>query len=138
MRVLQLLGVRSMVFTNAAGGINWRCERGGLVLISRPHQPAGRQSAGRAERRDARAALSRYVGGLLARVTARSRKRSRRSLGSRLTEGVYAAMLGPSYETPAEIRYPAHHRRGPGGHVHRARSDRGESHGDEGARRSRA
>jgi purine-nucleoside phosphorylase len=26
-------------------------------------------------------------------------------IGIRLTEGVYAAVLGPSYETPAEIRY---------------------------------
>ena len=40
-RVLRSLGVRSMVFTNAAGGINLTLERGGLVLISRPHQPAG-------------------------------------------------------------------------------------------------
>jgi purine-nucleoside phosphorylase len=28
-----------------------------------------------------------------------------RELGIRLAEGVYAAVLGPSYETPAEIRY---------------------------------
>jgi purine-nucleoside phosphorylase len=28
-----------------------------------------------------------------------------RELGIRLSEGVYAAVLGPSYETPAEIRY---------------------------------
>ncbi len=34
MRVLGALGVRSMVFTNAAGGINLAYERGGLVLIS--------------------------------------------------------------------------------------------------------
>src|SRR3981189_601499 len=33
-RVLGSLGVRSMVFTNAAGGINLALERGGLVLIS--------------------------------------------------------------------------------------------------------
>src|SRR5579862_5955286 len=33
-RVLGLLGVRSMVFTNAAGGINLGLERGGLLLIS--------------------------------------------------------------------------------------------------------
>jgi len=30
-------------------------------------------------------------------------------------EGVYAAVAGPSYETPAEIRLPAHHRRRSGG-----------------------
>jgi len=33
-RVLGSLGVRSIVFTNAAGGINLSLERGGLVLIS--------------------------------------------------------------------------------------------------------
>ena len=33
-RVLQSIGARSMVFTNAAGGINLTLERGGLVLIS--------------------------------------------------------------------------------------------------------
>src|SRR5579863_10533110 len=33
-RVLRALGVRSMVFTNAAGGINLEYQRGGLVLIS--------------------------------------------------------------------------------------------------------
>src|SRR5205085_3471129 len=33
-RVLAGLGVRSMVFTNAAGGINLHLQRGGLLLIS--------------------------------------------------------------------------------------------------------
>jgi purine-nucleoside phosphorylase len=33
-RVLGSLGVKSIVFTNAAGGINLKLERGGLVLIS--------------------------------------------------------------------------------------------------------
>jgi purine-nucleoside phosphorylase len=32
-------------------------------------------------------------------------KKTARDLGIELTEGVYAAMLGPSYETPAEIRF---------------------------------
>jgi purine-nucleoside phosphorylase len=32
-------------------------------------------------------------------------KRVARELGVLLSEGVYAAMLGPSYETPAEIRF---------------------------------
>ena len=36
---------------------------------------------------------------------ARSRTRQRTELGIELTEGVYAAMIGPSYETPAEIRF---------------------------------
>ena len=32
-------------------------------------------------------------------------KQAALELGIELSEGVYAAMLGPSYETPAEIRY---------------------------------
>ena len=110
-------------------------ERGGAGADLRSHQPAGLESAGGPERRFARPALPRHVGGVLARATARSRKQVAAELvHPDLREGVYAAMLGPSYETPAEIRYPAHHRRGRGRHVHRARSDRGQSHGDEGAR----
>ena len=39
------------------------------------------------------------------RAIARSPKHVAAELGIALSEGVYAAMLGPSYETPAEIRY---------------------------------
>ena len=39
------------------------------------------------------------------RAIARSRKQVAQELGIPLAEGVYAAMLGPSYETPAEIRF---------------------------------
>jgi purine-nucleoside phosphorylase len=103
-RVLHSIGARSMVFTNAAGGINLALERGGLVLISDhinlqganplvgpnddvlgPRFPDMSEAYSRAYRDTAR------------RVAA--------ELCIPITEGVYAAMLGPSYETPAEIRY---------------------------------
>ena len=82
----------------------WRCERGGLVLISdhinlqgaNPLVGPNDDSLGRASRicrKPTRAPI------------ARSRTKWRSELGIRLTEGVYAAVLGPSYETPAEIRY---------------------------------
>ncbi len=71
---------------------------------SRSHQSAGHQSADRSERRALRPALSGHDPGLL---EALSRNRARRSkkLGIAIHEGVYAALAGPSYETPAEIRY---------------------------------
>ena len=94
-----------MVLTNAAGGINLDLQRGGLVADLRPHQSAGRESAGRRERRRLRAALSRICRKRTQRASARSLKQTAAELGIELTEGVYAALLGPSYETPAEIRF---------------------------------
>ncbi len=103
-RVLQSIGVRTMVFTNAAGGINPALERGGLVLISdhinlqgaNPLVGPNDDSLG-PRFPDMSEAYSRAY-----RDTA---KRVAVELCIPVMEGVYAAMLGPSYETPAEIRY---------------------------------
>ena len=103
-RVLHSIGVRSMVFTNAAGGINLQLERGGLVLISdhinlqgsNPLVGPNDDSLG-PRFPDMSEAYSRDY-----RETA---KRLAVELCIPMPEGVYAAMLGPSYETPAEIRY---------------------------------
>ncbi len=103
-RVLGRLGVRTMVFTNAAGGINLSLQRGGLVLISdhinlqgtNPLVGPNDDSLGPRFPDMSEAYCSRY------REIA---KQVASELGITLSEGVYAAMLGPSYETPAEIRY---------------------------------
>lgn len=103
-RVLGVLGVRSIVFTNAAGGINLELERGGLVLLSdhinlQGSNPlAGPNDDSFGPRfPDMSEAYSRPYREIALKVA--------HDLGIRLAEGVYAAMLGPSYETPAEIRY---------------------------------
>ncbi len=103
-RVLASLGVTSMVFTNAAGGINLKLGRGGLVLISdhinlqgsNPLVGTNDDSLGPRFPDMSEAYSTRY------REIA---KNAAQELGISLSEGVYAAMLGPSYETPAEIRY---------------------------------
>jgi len=103
-RVLGSFGVRSMVFTNAAGGINLELERGGLVLISDHINLQGsnplvgpNDDALGPRFPDMSEAYSRRLRVLAHEVGS--------ELDIRLPEGVYAAVLGPSYETPAEIRY---------------------------------
>jgi purine-nucleoside phosphorylase len=103
-RVLGSLGVRAIVFTNAAGGINLTLERGGLVLISdhinlqgaNPLVGPNDDSLG-PRFPDMTEAYSRQFRKIAKDVAV--------ELCVPVTEGVYAAVLGPSYETPAEIRY---------------------------------
>jgi purine-nucleoside phosphorylase len=103
-RVLGKLGVRSIIFTNAAGGINLAFQRGGLVLISdhinlqgvNPLVGPNDESAGPRFPDMSEAYPAKY------REIARQ---AAAELGISLAEGVYAGLLGPSYETPAEIRY---------------------------------
>jgi purine-nucleoside phosphorylase len=103
-RVLGALGVRSMVLTNAAGGINLAYQRGGLVLISdhinlqgcNPLVGPNDDSLG-PRFPDMSEAYSREYLETAKQVAA--------ELDIAVSEGVYAALLGPSYETPAEIRY---------------------------------
>jgi len=103
-RVLHSIGARAMVFTNAAGGINLALERGGLVLIadhinlqgSNPLVGPNDDSLG-PRFPDMSEAYSRQYRERARAVAA--------ELCIPITEGVYAAMLGPSYETPAEIRF---------------------------------
>jgi purine-nucleoside phosphorylase len=102
--VLGALGARAMIFTNAAGGINLTLQRGGLVLISDHINLQGvnplvgpNDDALGPRFPDMSEAYS-----LLFRQTA---KQVAAELCIPVSEGVYAAMIGPSYETPAEIRY---------------------------------
>jgi len=103
-RALHAFGVRSMVFTNAAGGINGSFEQGGLVLISdhinlqgsNPLVGANDDSLG-PRFPDMTEAYSHSYRELAKSVAL--------ELCIFIQEGVYAGMLGPSYETPAEIRF---------------------------------
>ena len=103
-RVLRQLGIRAAILTNAAGAINLKFGQGKLVVI-RDH--IGMQGInpliGPNEER---------LGPRFPDMTEAYCKRFReialaegKKLGMGLKEGVYAAMLGPSFETPAEIRY---------------------------------
>jgi purine-nucleoside phosphorylase len=103
-RVLGSVGVRSLVLTNAAGGINLAYERGGLVLIS---DHINLQGSNPLCGPNDDALGPRFPD--MSEVYSREYRHIARGVASDLCifmqEGVYAAMLGPSYETPAEIRY---------------------------------
>jgi purine-nucleoside phosphorylase len=104
MRVFARMGIRAVILTNAAGGINLNFQQGALVLI-RDHinfqgtNPlVGPNDDGFGVRfPDMTHAYSKPY-----REIAREEAGK---LGMTLHEGVYAAMLGPSYETPAEINF---------------------------------
>jgi purine-nucleoside phosphorylase len=102
-RVLGRMGVRTLVLTNAAGGINPALQRGQLVLIADHINLSGRNPAvgQNDERFGARFFdMSEAYAGRLRRLA----HEAAHAMNFRLDEGVYLSVLGPSFETPAEIR----------------------------------
>ena len=103
-RVFARMGVKAIILTNAAGGVKREFIEGRLVVISDHINLLGvNPLAGPNEDK---------FGGRFPDMTAAYDKRFReltlaegRLLGINLGEGVYAAVAGPSYETPAEVRY---------------------------------
>jgi purine-nucleoside phosphorylase len=102
-RVLARLGARTLVVTNAAGGIRADLTPGQLVLISDhinftgTHPLAGPNDARLGQRFfDLSDAYARRLRDLAHRAAAAE--------GIALAEGVYLGLSGPSFETPAEIR----------------------------------
>jgi purine-nucleoside phosphorylase len=108
-RVLGLFGCKTLIVTNAAGGINPGYQQGSLVAISDHINLTGSNAAlGPNEPRFATTpGTGQRFFDMSAAYSPRLRKfaveeASRQSF--ELTEGVYLAVLGPSFETPAEIR----------------------------------
>ncbi len=103
-RVLGLLGLKTLVLTNAAGGINPAYRRGLLVLITDHINLQGTNplmGPNDAELGPRFPDMSRAYAPALRDLAIGTAKDLHIDLG----EGVYAALLGPSFETPAEIRY---------------------------------
>lgn len=99
-RLFREVGIERIVLTNVSGGIHPALAKGALALISDHINLQGANplvgSGGRrfADMTEAYSARLRSA----ARETAAG-------LGIELFEGVYAGVLGPSYETPAEVRF---------------------------------
>jgi purine-nucleoside phosphorylase len=103
-RVLGVLGIKTLIVTNAAGGINTGFSQGALMVIDDHVNLMGTNPliGGNDERfgprfPDMTEVYSTRLRGIADRVG--------NANGLLLPHGIYIALLGPSYETPAEIRY---------------------------------
>ena len=96
-RIMHDLGVRTVVLTNAAGAVNTSFKVGGLMLISDHLNLTGTSPLlGGPNFKDMTEIYTLRLRQALRGIAAAS--------GVELFEGVYAGLLGPQYETPAEIR----------------------------------
>jgi purine-nucleoside phosphorylase len=101
-RTFKLLGIKTLILTNAAGGIDVQLSQGALMVISDHLNLMGvNPLRGRNEERfgprfpDMSEVYSRELQELATEAA--------RTLGTTVRRGIYAALPGPSYETPAEI-----------------------------------
>ena len=102
-RVLKALGCRALILTNAAGGVNWDFEVGDFMLITDHINFMGANPL--------RGANDDAVGPRFCDMThvyTPELQDKARAVAARqgvvLREGVYLGYMGPSFETPAEIR----------------------------------
>ena len=109
MRVLGMLGIRAVILTNAAGGIDEGYDVGQLIALGDHINMMGWNPLTGAN--DSRFAVHKDAGLRFFDMTEAYSKRLRALAkeaaeedGYALAEGVYLATPGPSFETPAEIR----------------------------------
>src|SRR5471032_1388862 len=103
-RVLGVLGVKTLILTNAAGGVNTSFAQGALMVIDDHINLMGQNPlVGDNDDQfgprfpDMTEVYSSRLRGIADHAA--------KTLGVQLPHGVYAGLMGPSYETPAEIRY---------------------------------
>lgn len=99
-RVLAACGVRELLLTNAAGGINRRLARGDFMVATDHINFMGANPLRGMEGPQRFVDLSAAHSGRLREELTRAARQAK----VRLRTGVYLAVSGPSYETPAEIR----------------------------------
>jgi purine-nucleoside phosphorylase len=94
-RVARELGVRRLLLTNAAGGIRDDLTPGTLMAVEAHYDWTGRDVPGDRAVRRAEPYSRPVIEGL---------EHAAKALGFVLARGAYAAVTGPNYETPAEVR----------------------------------
>ena len=102
-RVLAALGVKTLVLTNACGGVNLNYVPGDLMLISDHINFSGANPL-IGKNPDAFGPRFPDMSDLYTASLRKAIKEKTQEAGIPLQEGVYAMYSGPNYETPAEIR----------------------------------
>lgn len=102
-RLLVVLGISTLILTNAAGGVNLAYAPGDLIIIKDQINLMGRNPLiGPNDNQmgprfpDMSHAYNPELNDIMKEVS--------KTLGYNIKEGVYAGVLGPTYETPAEIK----------------------------------
>jgi purine-nucleoside phosphorylase len=103
-RVMQALGVRHLILSNAAGGMNPAFRQGDLMVI-KDHINLTGENPLIGDNDDDWGPRFPDMTAAYDRALAQCSRRAADSLGIALKSGVYAGLKGPSLETPAEIRY---------------------------------
>lgn len=102
-RVFAAMGIRSLILTNAAGGVASRLSPGSLMVITDHINMMGDNPL-RGPNDDRLGPRFPDMSAAYTRSYIEVAHDVAREMGVTLAEGVYMALLGPSYETPAEIR----------------------------------
>lgn len=102
-RVLKQLGVKTLILTNAAGGVNLSFNAGDLMLIT-DHLNLMGSNPLIGMNDDAIGARFPDMSEVYKKNLREKALAVAEKLGIQLKQGVYAASSGPSYETPAEVR----------------------------------
>ena len=102
-RAFGAMGVKKLVLTNAAGGVNQSFKAGDLMLIS-DHINLMMKSPLRGQHDNRLGDRFPDMSEVYSKEYRRIAKDMAAQLNVRLTEGVYMSLQGPNYETPAEIR----------------------------------
>jgi purine-nucleoside phosphorylase len=103
-RVFGRMGIRALILTNAAGGINLEYKQGALVVIT-DHINLQGQNPLTGPNDDRCGPRFPHMSQAYSKPYREIALRAAHRLGKTVYQGVYAGLLGPSYETPAEIRY---------------------------------
>jgi purine-nucleoside phosphorylase len=103
-RVFGLLGIKNLILTNAAGSINSNFKPGSLMLI-RDHLNLMGVNPLRGKNDERFGARFPDMSEVYSRKFQEIAKAAAKEMDFDLRRGVYCALSGPTYETPAEIHY---------------------------------